>query len=152
MTAYDDRIALDDCFALMGEDVDFIGDIVHRDVPVLTYRWSKSEAIARTTPSELLRRGRDVMQRLGLTRIRSQGRHLRGDSTTGQRVKMTVMRCGKESMYMLMTAGMPGTRHQAQALNRQLASLLERPAQQAIAQNGRQRVGESRRLATPSTE
>lgn len=152
MTAYYDQIAFDDCFALMGEDVDFIGDIVRRDVPVLTYRWSRSGTVARTAPSELLQRGRDAMQRLGLIRIRWEGRHLRGDSAEGQRVKMTVLRRGKESMYMLMTAGMPGTRHQAKALNRQLANLLERPAQQAIAENGRQFVSESRRLAAKSTE
>lgn len=129
MLAYEDRVALDDCFTLLGEDADFIGDIVHPAVPVLTYRWSSSDEIACLSPSELLQRGRDAMQQTGLTNIRSEGRHLRGDTNQGQRVKMTVLSRGGESTYFLMTAGMPGMRREAKAINRRIAALLDNPAQ-----------------------
>lgn len=116
----------DDLFALIGEDVDFIGDIVRADVPVLTYRWSNSESISDVEPATVLEWGRDAMDELGLTNIRWQGLHLRSDSTTGQRVKMTVLNFHGESTYVLMTAGMPGTRKEAKEINRQIAERVDR--------------------------
>jgi len=118
----------DDLFALIGEDVDFIGDIVRADVPVLTYRWSNCEAISRVAPARLIQWGRDVMEEMGMNNIRWQGLHLRSDSPTGQRIKMTVLSSRGQSTYLLMTAGMPGTRKEAKEINRQIAERVERRA------------------------
>lgn len=114
-------------FTLLGdEDVDFLGDSVRPDVPVLTYRWSKSDAVAKLSLDDLLARGQAAMTEVGLTNLRTSGHHLRGDSDTGQRTKMTVLNADGRTMYMLMTAGMPGTRLQAKQINRQLAARIEK--------------------------
>lgn len=123
----------DDLFALIGEDVDFLGDIVRADVPVLAYRWSNSDSIADVAPATVVNWGRDAMDELGLTNIRWQGLHLRGDSAKGQRVKMTVLNLHGESTYVLMTAGMPGTRKEAKEINRQLAERIERRSHRSSA-------------------
>lgn len=116
----------DDFFALIGEDVDFIGDIVRADVPVLTYRWSNGEGISNVEPARLIQWGRDAMEDMGMTNLRWQGLHLRGDTDKGQRVKMTVLSSRGRSTYLLMTAGMPGTRKEAKEINRQIAERIER--------------------------
>lgn len=124
----------EDLFALIGEDVDFIGDIVRTDVPVLTYRWSNSDLIADVEPLTLLKWGRDAMDDLGLSNVRWQGLHLRGDSSTGQRTKMTVLSSRGESTYVLMTAGLPGTRKEAKEINRQIAEIIERRSRRTTVQ------------------
>ncbi len=115
----------DDLFALIGEDIDFIGDIVRADVPVLTYRWSNGEAVSNIAPTKLIEWGREAMEAMGMTNIRWQGLHLRSDSSTGQRIKMTVLSSRGRSTYLLMTAGMPGTRKEAKEINRQISERLE---------------------------
>ncbi len=121
---------VDQFFALLeDEDVDFLGSNSHQDVPVLTYRWSKNEAVARCSLERLVQVGREVMEEAGMKRIVSREHHLRGDTDTGQRVKMTVLRSGGRAMYLLMTAGLPGTREKAKSINHDLAARIERRVQ-----------------------
>lgn len=118
---------IDGFFALFEDnEVEFPGINDHRDVPVLVYRWSHSKAIADCPTETLLEAGLNSMKDLGLKRVVSQGHHLRGDTNDGQRVKMTVLRIGRRSLYLLMTAGMPGTRREAKAVNAQLANRIDR--------------------------
>ena len=116
---------VDEFFSLLeDEDVDFRGGQAHTDVPVLTYRWSKNDAIADASLERLMEVGELIMEEMGLRRVVSADHHLRGD-TENQRVKMTVLKCGKRSMYLLMTAGMPGQRDEAKRLNQEIAQRLE---------------------------
>ena len=100
-------------------DVDFAGVTTKSDVPVLSYSWSKNDVVAEASLSQLIQAGSEVMEDLGLKHIVRDGRHLRGD-TKEQRVKMTVLKSGKRSMFVIMTAGMPGTRKQTKELTRKL--------------------------------
>ncbi len=72
--------------------------------------------------------GLKSMEELGLRNVVCQKHHLRGDTETGQRVKMTVVRSKLRTMYLLMTAGMPGTREQAKEINSKLARRIEQLA------------------------
>ncbi len=115
----------DQFFALLeDEDVDFLGANTHPDVPVLTYRWSKNDTVAQVPLNKLIEVAKLVMEELGLRRVVSEGHHLRGD-TADQRVKMSVLSSSGHSMYILMTAGMPGEREKAQKVNRKIALRLE---------------------------
>lgn len=118
---------IDGFFALFEDnEVEFPGINDHQDVPVLVYYWSHSKAIADCPIGTLLEAGLKSMRDLGLKRVVSQGHHLRGDTNDGQRVKMTVLRIGRRSLYLLMTAGMPGTRREAKAVNAKLANRIDR--------------------------
>lgn len=120
---------IDRFFAMLEDhDVDFAGSNDHADVPVLTYRWCRNELVADCPVPTLIEAGEKSMQEMGLKRVVSQENHLRGDSETGQRVKMTVLRSDKRSMYLLMTAGLPGTREKAKEINAGLAKRIERLA------------------------
>ncbi len=113
---------IDRFFAMTEDrDVDFVGSNEHPDVPVLTYRWCRNDPIADCSVEQLVDAGEQGMRRMGLKRVSRHEHHLRGDTATGQRVKMTVLKSGRRSMYLLMTAGMPGTREMAKEINAQLA-------------------------------
>tara|TARA_R110002072_G_scaffold302970_1_gene490476 strand:- start:10713 stop:11117 length:405 start_codon:yes stop_codon:yes gene_type:complete len=120
---------IDGFFALFEDhDVEFPGINDHHDVPVLVYRWCRNKAIADCSVDLLIEVGVKSMKALGLKRVVTHGHHLRGDTDTGQRVKMTVIRIGHHSMYLLMTAGLPGTRSEAKAVNTRLAQSIDRQA------------------------
>jgi hypothetical protein len=109
-------------------DIDFAGADDHTDVPVLTYRWCRNKIVARCPLQKLIEFGQKSMHDLGLKRVVCQGNHMRGDTSTGQRVKMTVLKNGQGSMYLLMTAGMPGTRDKARDINARLSKQIEQLA------------------------
>jgi hypothetical protein len=118
---------IDRFFAMIeDQDVDFVGNNDFPDVPVLTYRWCRNETVADCAVSTLVDAGEQSMKDAGLKRVVRERHHLRGDSDTGQRVKMTVVRSKLRTMYVLMTAGMPGTREKAKEINLQLAQRIER--------------------------
>ncbi len=118
---------LDQFFAMLEDhDVDFAEHGTHNDVPVLTYRWCRNESISSCSVRELVDICEQSMRGQGLKRVVREGHHLRGDTDTGQRVKMTVVRSGQRTMYLLMTAGMPGTRSEAKEINAKLAKRIER--------------------------
>ena len=118
---------IDGFFALFeDQDVEFPGVNDHKDVPVLVYRWCRTKAVADCPVETLVEFGLKSMKTIGLKRVVMHGNHLRGDTETGQRVKMTIPRIGKHSMYLLMTAGMPGTRSEAKAVNARLAQSIEK--------------------------
>ena len=120
---------IDRFFAMMEDrDVDFVGNNEHPDVPVLTYHWCRNDEIAACSVEQLVVAGEQSMHELGLQRVIRHEHHLRGDTETGQRVKMTVLRSGPRSMYLLMTAGMPGTRELAKAITARLATAIEKLA------------------------
>ena len=117
---------VDQFFAMVEDhDVDFVGSDEHSEVPVLTYRWCRNDPIAGCSVEQLVDAGEQGMRTIGLKRVVRHEHHLRGDTGTGQRVKMTVLKSGRRSMYLLMTAGMPGTREMAKELNAQLAKEIE---------------------------
>lgn len=123
---------VDDFFAMLEDhDVDFTGKNEHEDVPVLTYRWCRNETIAACSVEALVEAGEQSMQAMSLKRVVRHGHHLRGDSESGQRVQMTVLKSGRRSMYLLMTAGLPGTREKAKTLNAQLSEQIEALAGQS---------------------
>lgn len=118
---------IDGLFALFeGHDVEFPGINDHKDVPVLVYHWCRSKAVVACPVETLVDLGLKSMKALGLKRVVMHGHHLRGDTDTGQRVKMTVLKSGHHSMYLLMTAGMPGTRPEAKDVNARLAKCIDR--------------------------
>jgi len=109
---------LDKFFSLTEDhDVDFAGHSADSQVPVLSYSWAKNAAIADATLGQLIQAGSEVMEDMGLKHIVRDGTHLRGD-TGEQRMKMTVLKCGKRSMFIVMTAGLPGTRMKTKELTR----------------------------------
>lgn len=120
---------IDDFFSMVVDDhVDFAGNNDHDDVPVLTYRWCRNSAVADCPVTTLVEIGRQSMVDAGLKRIVCEGHHLRGDTQTGQRVKMTVVRGSQRTMYLLMTAGLPGTRKFAKEATNQISRNIERLA------------------------
>jgi len=98
-------------------DVDFTGHAEQDHVPVLSYSWSKGDVVAEASLSQLIQAGSEVMEDMGLKHIVRDGRHLRGD-TDEQRIKMTTLKSGKRSMFIVMTAGLPGTRKKTKELTR----------------------------------
>ncbi|MDA0588662.1 MAG: hypothetical protein O2820_12435 [Planctomycetota bacterium] len=74
---------------------------------------------------KLVDAGEQAMRAMGLKRVDKSGHHLRGDTETGQRVKMTAIKGARGSMFLLMTAGMPGTREKAKQITSQLATQIE---------------------------
>ena len=124
MTKHDD---IDKFFALAeDQDFDFVGSNEHQDVPVVTYRWCRNDAVSGCLVRTIVEAGEKSMKEAGLMRVVCHDNHLRGDTNTGQRVKMTVLRSGQQSMYLLITAGMPGTRDEAKEINARLAKRIER--------------------------
>lgn len=109
---------------LEDRDVDFVGANEHPDVPVLTYRWCRKEVTAGCSVRELVDAGEQGMRKMGLKRVVRHEHHLRGDTETGQRVKMTVLKGARGSMFLVMTAGMPGTRNKAKEITAQLSELV----------------------------
>jgi len=107
------------------QDFDFVGSNDDRDVPVVTYRWCRNDAVAACPVQAIVKAGETSMKELGLRRVVCQENHLRGDTNTGQRVKMTVLRSGRQNMYLPITAGMPGTRVEAKQINAELAMRIE---------------------------
>ena len=124
MTRNDD---IDKFFAMAeDQDFDFVGSNDHKDVPVVTYRWCRNDLVSGCPVRTIVEAGEKSMKEAGLKRVVCHDNHLRGDTNTGQRVKMTVLRSGQQSMYLLITAGMPGTRDEAKEINARLAKRIER--------------------------
>lgn len=125
MIGLNGQLAFDDCFALMGEDDDFLDEIVETGKPTLSCHWAGNRDIARMSPAELLRIGRNALEQLGVIHIRTHGRRVQGETQNGQRVELIVVRCGGRSACLLISAGMPGTKQQTRAINRRWAKLLK---------------------------
>ena len=128
MTKHDD---LEQFFAMAeDQDFDFLRSNASPDVPVATYRWCRNDTVSGCPVRTIVEPGEKSMKEAGLKRVVCHDNHLRGDTNTGQRVKMTVLRSGQSSMYLLITAGMPGTRDEAKEINARLAQRIEQLARE----------------------